>query len=374
MKDSVGASILSERQGKGRSVEQIYERLAFELDDGDGGNSLSGYQCINPFVDDLVAAVRLRSEGLDWQRYTYLDGDQDLVSQIRAYHAAVDGVAPSAIVCGSGASSQLFGFVTYLHAKGVRKVFYVPPLYFTLYVALERYGIAAVPVADRQPYERNFRLRLPEIEDCCLLLADPVWYAGMPVADEVMEAIGSWQRKTRSLVFVDGSLQYMRWRGVMVEASSRLSRSLTIRLICPTKQLAIHGYRFSYLLVPELEARSVAWACANVAGAASAESLAFGHEAMEALNAGAIPRRLMGLVSARHRYLRESGKIDSVLNPECGYFVFERLNSSLSEGHVLADGKYFEQDRYPGYCKINLLSPSIGLICGRITDAGGPSL
>lgn len=358
--------------GGGSSVGRVYERLAFELDDGGGGTSLSGYQCVNPFVGDLMAAVRSRAEGIDFRRYTYMDADDVLAERVRTFHREVDGVTPEAIICGSGASSQLFGLIAYLRERGVRKVFYVPPLYFTLRIALERFGILAVPVAERQPYEPHFELHLPLDEECCLLFTDPVWYAGTAVPPQAVEAIAAWQRRTRSLVFVDGSLQYMQWAGRSAEVSSVLDPSRSIRLVCPTKQLATHGYRFSYLIVPQREQRALAWACSITAGPASAESLAFAYEAMTELDRGNVPRQLICLAAERHRSLRTSGRIESAIKPSCGYFAFERIQVELPRGHVLADGRYFEQERYPGHYKLNLLSPSIDLLFeeqGRV----GPS-
>lgn len=346
----------------GKHISRVYERLAFNLDDGGGGTSISGYQCVNPFVKELIAAVRRRAGSVDFRRYTYIDADEALAERVSVFHGERDGVKPQAIICGSGASSQLFGFATYLRDKGVQKVFYVPPLYFTLRVALDRYDIRAVPVAEVHPYEPHFRLQLPPENDCCLLLTDPVWYAGTSFPADAMEAIVTWQRRTRSLVFIDGSLQYMNWEGRSPEASSALEPSLSIRLVCPTKQLAIHGYRFSYLIAPKREERALAWSCATIAGSASAESVAFAYEAMAALDSGTVPRHLVKVAADRHRFLRNSGRIESTITPECGYFVFERICVRLPHGHVLADGRYFEQERYRGYYKINLLSPSVDLL------------
>lgn len=347
---------------KKQNIGQVYENLAFELDDGDGGNSLSGYQCINPFVDKLLDNVRRRVENIDFRLYTYFDADEALIDRISAFHCAVDGVKPSTVICGSGATSQIFGFVSYLREKRIQKVFYIPPLYFTQFIALDRFEITAIPIADRQPYEPHFELQLPNEEGCCLLLVDPIWYTGTPLSDEVITELASWQKRTGALIFVDGSLQYMQWQGRTAERSSELEPSLTIRLLCPTKQLALHGYRFSYLLAPEKDERSLAWACATVAGSASAESIAFAHEAMEALDNGAIPHQLMQLASRRHKSLRDRGSIESTIEPQCGYFIFEKINALLPETQVLADGRYFEQSRYPGYFKINLLSPSIDML------------
>lgn len=339
-----------------------YERLAFELDDGGGGDCISGYQCDNPYADELITATKNRTHRTDYRRYTYFDAHEELVGAIRDLHRKFDGVPPERVLCGSGSSSQLFAFATYLCMKGVRSVFFVPPLYFTLRIALERYGIVSTPVSQQQPYQEGFKLLLPQVSNCCLFITDPIWYTGTPVSHDVIDSVARWQRDTSSIVFVDGSFQYLPWNGEVVESTAMLDPSLTVRLICPTKQLAVHGYRFSYLLVPEREERSLAWTYSNIVGAASAESIAFAHEAISALSDGSIPRRLMTLVYNRHRALRASGSIESVIQPSCGYCVFEKINVSLPSDHVLIDGRFFEQMNYSGYVKINLLSPSISII------------
>lgn len=352
----------AEPSNRTSDLSSHYERLAFELDDGGGGECISGYQCDNPFADELITATKNRTHRIDYRRYTYFDAHEELVDAIRDLHREFDGVTPEGVLCGSGSSSQLFAFATYLRMKGVRRVFFVRPLYFTLRIALERYGIVSTPVSQQQPYQEGFELLLPQESNSCLLITDPIWYTGTPVSQDVIDSVAKWQRDTSSIVFVDGSFQYLPWNGEIAESTAMLDPSLTVRLICPTKQLAVHGYRFSYLLVPEREERSLAWTYSNIVGAASAESIAFAHEAIAALSDGSIPRRLMTLVHNRHRAFRASGSIESVIQPSCGYCVFEKIKVSLPRDHVMIDGRFFEQVNYPGYVKINLLSPSIDII------------
>ena len=342
-------------------IGHIYEHLAFDLDDAGGGTSLSGYQCENPFVDDFLLAVRHRTATSDYRRYTYFDADDVLSERIRGFHDSIDGNVPQAIVCGSGATAMLVGFVSYLRGKGVHTVFYVPPLYFALRVALERFGITALPVADRQPYEPGFSLNTPSGHSC-ILVADPVWYTGTSLSEEMMSCLADWQKSTQGLVCVDGSMQYMQWQGRTAERTASLDPSLTVRLVCPTKQLAVHGYRFAYYVAPEREARALAWSCATVSGAVSAESVAFAHEAMQAVADGHIPRQLIELAARRYWRLRRAGVFDSQVEPSCGYMAFARINSPVPRSQVLLGGRYFEQARYPDHCKVNLLSPSIGLL------------
>ena len=165
------------------------------------------------------------------------------------------------------------------------------------------------------------------------------------------------------MVFVDGSLQYLPWDGVLNENTAMLDPAFTFRLVCPSKQLSVHGYRFSYMLLPASHQRGMAWTYANIAGPASADSIVFAHEAITAMKNRKLPEALMQLVISRHAYLRKHKIIESEICPECGYFVFEKINVALPDGYSVMDGKYFDLKSYPHYMKINLLSPSINLLC-----------
>jgi histidinol-phosphate/aromatic aminotransferase/cobyric acid decarboxylase-like protein len=347
------------------TISDIYQHLAYELDDAGDGTSLSGYQCENPFVEDLLRATQSRTASIDYRRYTYFDADEVLSKRIRTFHDAVDGKSPEAIVSGSGATPLLVGLASYLRGRGVSTVFYVPPLYFALRIALERFGIIAVPVADRHHFETGFHLTLPADTDSCMLVADPVWYSGTPLSHEVVSQLADWQRRTQGMICVDGSMQYMQWEGRMAERSASLNPALTIRLVCPTKQLAVHGYRFAYFIAPRAAARALAWSCATVSGAASADSLAFAHEAMEALVRGHIPRQVVDLAAHRYGELNEARIIDSEVEPRCGHMAFARINAPIPPGHVLLGEQYFEQTRFPSHFKVNLLSPSIELLMAK---------
>jgi hypothetical protein len=364
--------MLAEQTKLTASLNAHYEELAFELNDGDKGNFLSGWQCENPFVSSFFATVKKRAESLDYTRYTYFDEHVALADSIVAMHAKFDRTPPQSVMCGSGTTSLLFAFVTHLQSIGTPRIYYIPPLYITLYSALDRYGIETIPVSTKQPFESKFTLHLPEERNSTLLLTDPIWYAGTSIAPAIIDEIREWQRRTSSLVFVDGSLQYLRWNGTINEATARLDPSLTFRLICPAKQLSSHGYRFSYILLPQSHNRRMTWVYTNIFGPACTDSIAFGHEAVTAISNQRIPQELMALASKRHAYLRENKIIESEVTPDCGYFVFEKIRVPLPEGYVKVDGKFFNQQNYPDHIKINLLSPSMKLISTFASEMGRP--
>ena len=352
---------LMEQLANTERLNSFYEGLAFDLDDGDKGNFLSGWQCQNPFNAELFSAVKERSRSIDYGRYCYFDDDADLPDMIKNLHESLDQVRPEHVFCGSGSTSLLFGFASFLKKRGVSQVYFIPPMYFTLHLAFDRFGIRTVPVSDLQPFEDDFTLQLPDDEASVLMVLDPVWYAGAPLPLETILQIAEWQTRTSSFVFVDGSLQYLPW-GKIDEHSTRLDPRLTFRLICPSKQLSAHGYRFSYVLLPNAVKQEFAWVYTNIYGPVNADSIAFAHEAILAIAQGSIARRSMELVSSRHKLLRNRGVLQSPFAPSCGYFVFEKLNIKLPDQYITVDGRYFDQPRFAEFVKINLLSPSIGLL------------
>jgi aspartate/methionine/tyrosine aminotransferase len=343
-------------------INQQYEKLTFEQEIGQSGNMLSGWQCQNPFVEELLTAVRNRSSKMDYKRYMYFDEDEKLLTKISTLHKKLDGVQPSCVLCGSGSTALLFTFITHLKNLGIKKVFYISPIYFTMLPALQRYGIQTKCVSQYHPYEKEFELNLPEGKQSVLLLSDPTWYSGTAISSEIMKELIEWQNRTSSYIFVDGSMQYLSWNKKTNEASSKLNPSLTFRLLCPTKQLAVNGFRFSYLLFPESHYRKLAWTYANIYGSASVESIAFAYESILRLSNRKISERLINLSIERHSQLRQNKIIESEINPDCGYFVFEKIKKIIPEKHLVVNGNYFGQNNFKDYTKINLLSPSLNIL------------
>lgn len=349
-------------QSNNTTLNSYYERLAFDLDDGDAGHFLSGWQCENPYVSDFLDLLKEKSSSIDYRKYQYFDEDEKLPEKILNLHSLFDGQRPQEVLCASGSTSLLYAFVTYLKRLKVKKVYYISPIYFTLHVAFELYDIESVPVTTKQPFENDFLLNLPEESSSILFLTDPIWFTGTKFKNETIDEIINWQKRTSSFVFIDGSLQYLPWDGILNERTANLDPKLTFRLVCPSKQLSIHGYRFSYLLLPKLHERGMAWTYANIAGPASADSIIFAHEAINAIVDRNIPNKLMRAASEKYLQLHTNKVIESVLSPECGYFVFEKIKCKLPRGYTVMDGKYFDLKNYQDYIKINLLSPSINIL------------
>lgn len=339
-----------------------HAELESKFGDGDNGRFLSGWQCENPWKESLRKKISAIRATLPDESYQYFsDCDAHIVDGFMEFHGKVDRKTPSAIICGEGASSLIFTTCAWLKSKGIEEVYYIPPLYFTTHYALKLLGIRGRPVSGRHAFEDGFTMNLPS-KNTVLLLSDPIWYAGINLKQFVVERIVNWQKKTGSLVFVDGSFQYMKWNEAPFEFTSELDLNKTIRIICPTKTLALHGYRFAYAILPNEFLGDFSHVYGSIYGSASAESIAFAKVAASSVHERTITSRLVGIVSECHRHLRTTGKIFADWQAECGYFVFERIIVELPQDLLLMDGSFFEQKRFRDHRRINLLSPSISLL------------
>lgn len=345
-----------------KEILQLHEDLELKYGDGDGGDFLFGWQSINPFAGDLLAAVKRRNENVDYTKYCYMETDTVLAGAVVDLHEELDGVRPDEAFCAaSGGTSILFSFCYWLSRNEIKEVYYVPPIYFTLLNGLRQFGVRARALSGFHSFEEDFRMELPQ-QKTVLIIADPVWYAGITVPVHIIDQIAAWQQKTGSLVFVDGSFQYMRWDAKVNEPTAQLDPALTIRLVSPTKSLVVHGYRFGYALLPKSIKPIFSNSYTNICGSAPADNLAFAYEALRALKDRSLTEALIARASGRHKALRQRHVIESPLKPETGYFVFEKVNTILPENSLRMDGKYFGQPRFPEHTRINLLSTQFHLL------------
>jgi aspartate/methionine/tyrosine aminotransferase len=345
-----------------KEILQLHEDLEIKFADGDGGDFLFGWQSINPFAGDLLAAVKRRAEGTDYTKYCYMESDEILASEVIDLHTAIDGITPEDAFCAaSGGTSILFSFSYWLARNAIKEIYFIPPIYFTLLNSLRSFGIHARAISGYHSFENEFRLNLPE-KKTTLILADPVWYAGIPMPEDVLKEVAAWQARTGSLVFVDGSFQYMRWDRRIYEPTAELDPTNTIRLISPTKSLLVHGYRFAYCLLPKEFKPRLSNSYTNISGSSAADNIAFAYESIRALRERTLPEQLIERAAGRHARLRSMGRIESSLTPQAGYFVFEKINVSLPDDTLRMDGRYFGQPRFPHHTRFNLLSTKYHLL------------
>jgi aspartate/methionine/tyrosine aminotransferase len=174
------------------------------------------------------------------------------------------------------------------------------------------------------------------------------------VPSETISAIGEWQRRTGSLVFIDGSFQYMQWDGTRREQTSTLEQELTFRLISPTKSLAIPFFRFAYLLHPSQFHDDFLFLYENIVGGANITDLAFARRSLEVLSKPESNGSLTTVLRDTYEHLVRRGLIRTEIIPECGYFVFALPKVELP-GQAAMNQDYFELKNYPGYIRINLM-------------------
>ncbi|MFD5461582.1 aminotransferase class I/II-fold pyridoxal phosphate-dependent enzyme [Kitasatospora sp. NPDC127059] len=319
---------------------------------------VSDYNGGHPFVADYLGPLadtppfRLG----DVTRYSAIDEDRALRSKIARMHGSWDEVeyGPGQVIPTGGSSSALATFCTWLHLNGTRRVHYLPPVYYKFAYFFRKFGIEPVRVSEQHAHEHGFAPELPQ-ERTVLLLTDPLWYAGQPVPAEVLKRIGQWQRATGSLVFVDGTFQYLRWDGSRREKSATLPAELTLRLVCPTKYLSIHGYRCAHLLVPEGLRDSLAELHINLHGDVTVADRLFAHRAADLMLDGEGNRRLVDHIRANHRRLLEGGALRAGTPMETGYFLFAHP-AAPAERLLALDQRHFELTGHDGFVRINLLN------------------
>ncbi|MEV7023625.1 aminotransferase class I/II-fold pyridoxal phosphate-dependent enzyme [Kitasatospora sp. NPDC093558] len=338
---------------------QRHETLEAERQRPGGRLFISDYNGGHPYVERYLGELAHTSPHRlgDVTRYAALDEDTALREKIAEMHRRYDGVGCTAerVVPAGGSSGLLGTFCTWLTLSGFKRVHYLPPVYYKLAYWFREFGIEPVKVAEQHAYQGQLDLRLPD-ERSVLILTDPVWYTGRRVPVRVLEAIGDWQRETGSLVFVDGTFQYMRWDGQLREDSAALPADRTFRLVCPTKYLSIHGYRCAHLLAPAHLRERLAELHLNLHGDATVADRLFAHRAAD-LMLGEGNNALLRHVRDNHRLLHDSGALTAQAPIETGYFLFARTRVP-HENFLALDENYFELHGYPGYVRINLLNPA----------------
>ncbi|HEV7780804.1 MAG TPA: hypothetical protein VGO58_06040 [Chitinophagaceae bacterium] len=171
-----------------------------------------------------------------------------------------------------------------------------------------------------------------------------------------------WQGSTGSTIIVDGSFQYFKWDGSKLEISSKLDKQKTLRLICPTKAIATHGFRFSYLLVSHDKYDGFDYILDNICGSSTYSDIADSTKCMEILLSQKSNSDLVAYARNQFQKLRDSDAVEDVIEPDSGYFIFGRLNKRYRNRFRVMEGEYFQQKNYPDYVRINLLSSCVNKI------------
>ncbi|HST65668.1 MAG TPA: aminotransferase class I/II-fold pyridoxal phosphate-dependent enzyme, partial [Mycobacteriales bacterium] len=280
----------------------------------------------HPYVADYLGPLG-RTTPLqlgDPSHYSSAQADADLIRAVRRFHAEADGqpLGEAKVVVGSGATQLLATVAAWLHVTGVRSVFYQPPMHYTTAGLFRQFGITPYRLGTRHLHEAGAELALPA-ERAVLFLADPIWYAGRRVPARFVDRIRDWQLATGSLVVVDGTFGYLGWDSP-AERCAGLVADRTVRLVCPTKSLSMHGFRFAYLLAPRSLVPALLAILDTNHGTTSLWDREFGRRAVAVLRT---PERNLGLLAdARERFARitAEGLVADAVPPETGYFAFVR--------------------------------------------------
>ena len=343
---------------------ELHRRLDAILAQGFSGRFISGPETTHPFIHkytDGFATDFGAQLGNYIGNYGYLQDEVELADTIQTFHKHADGIeySPDEIMVAAGSSALILGIMTFLRQHNVRSVHYFLPIYHTFYFLADLLDIALLPLCDKPLWENAAIPILPGGQQV-LLFADPIWCAGRAVGDATIETVSRWQDRTGSTVIVDGTFQYLRWPGGRnKERSAELNRDHTIRLICPTKSLALHGIRFAYLLGPARILESIRWTCDHVTGSVSAFDMLSAEKVMRVLSSPEGNRSLIEHVRARYSELRAIGYIErTIVEPDCGYYVFGKV-SRAEKADLFMDSRYFELTGPDDLVRINVLSPHI---------------
>jgi aspartate/methionine/tyrosine aminotransferase len=171
-------------------------------------------------------------------------------------------------------------------------------------------------------------------------------------------------------VVVDGTFQYTRWDGMQAEPSSRLVPERTIRLVCPTKSLCLHGVRFAYFLVPEEFYDELAYAYAKLIAGSSTFDTAVAPLMMRQLRSARNNRDLVAAVRSRYTRLRGDGMLAAPAHePSCTYYTFTETGFKLPE--ILSmGGRFFELDAPETRIRVNLLAPGLDALAANARATG----
>ncbi|HXA86465.1 MAG TPA: aminotransferase class I/II-fold pyridoxal phosphate-dependent enzyme [Candidatus Dormibacteraeota bacterium] len=319
---------------------------------------ISDWNCDNPLIEPLLGAelLNLASNRQSTDSYIYFDEEPAVLDGITRFHLTREGIELSRtnVLAGPGSSSFLAAFSIWLRRSGYTEIYYQPPLYHNFHYLLESLDINVSPLTNKHIFEPGYTMKLPA-RRTVLLMCDPVWYAGKRVPKEQIAAIAEWQQATRSLVFIDGSFQYMQWDGIKDEKTAMLDPELTFRLICPAKTLAVPFFRFAYLLHPGETHQELMFLYESIVGGASASDLVFAQRALQVLNNDSLNRMLTDFYVKIYHALIGRDLIRTDIAPECGYFVFA-VPTNRPANMVTMDGSYFELKGHTGYCRINLMA------------------
>lgn len=298
-------------------------------------------------------------------QYAFPDTNRELNTGIERFHIE-EGLSQGSftVFIGEGSTPMIATIVLLAQKMNFSKIYSIFPLYFTIHKMCDVLDMDIIACNDDFGCFNSVNLNLPK-KKSFLFITDPIWSIGKHNCSEVFNQLAKWQRKTNSIIFVDGSFSYMDWRtSDKREPSVDLDPNLTLRLVCPTKTLCLHGLRFSYLLCPNDFAKEVA----RISIANTGSSCYFGHLQRKRIFDKMIEKKPnpVGLFAAdRYQKIERCFFKNNIKHivPDCGFFMFANLDDILKK-KKLRDKYYWLNNtaidvlnpKYNGYAKINLIA------------------
>jgi histidinol-phosphate/aromatic aminotransferase/cobyric acid decarboxylase-like protein len=283
----------------------------------------------------------------------------DLVAGIRSLHEKFDegSLEGVDVLVGDGSTALLSAFCLWLTDHDLHDVYYIPPLHWGIAHQLKILRKRPHSVSALHAFEDGFSMRLPARKSV-LFLSDPVWYAGRRLTGEQVRILRDWQERTGSLILVDGTFQYLQWDGSRRERTVDLAPDRTFRLVCPTKYLLINGFRCAYLLLPQAHGSELNRLYDSMHGAPAVPNLMFAERVVEIMRTAEGNMPLVRHAIANYERIVATGALGDHIPPECGYFVFGRVD--VPADRILAlDQAHFELSGYPDWVRVNLLNQRV---------------
>jgi hypothetical protein len=318
---------------------------------------ISGWNCANPFANEYLDIPREGSPSLH-ERYHFMSDDAELLGLIHKFHELRDGahVPDHAIFPASGSSLLILSQFLSLIARGVTTLYYIPPLYYSFYYYASVLRLRLQPVCAQALCHEGQRLELPTCRAAYLALADPIWMMGRSVLPRYIADLRDWQQSTGGFLLVDGTFQYLSWNAPSRERSADFQGEQMMRLVCPTKTMALHSTRFAYLLVPTEWREEIRYAASNAGGPCSYNDLLIARRIMRILCSRESNSALISHIRSRYASLvGNQNFVSAVGSPDSGYYVFGRYRDPKGRRVLTMDERYFDLSGYPDCVRVNLL-------------------
>jgi len=347
--------------GNQSELLSLHKQLDFDCRHRNGRPFVSDWYCEHPFVDDIIPVnERLIPPSVRLEPYNFPNDTTDLHAEIGQFHRerGEGSVGADQIFITAGLSPLITAQMIMLKRRGVRRVNYIKPLYYTYYFLANTLGIELIPVNDAPLISPDAKLDLDRLTEPVLIFCDPIWFMGRNLAVAIIEQIRAWQSAEDRLVLVDGAFQYLRWKNNnQLELSSLLDPERTLRNICPTKSTATHGIRFAYSIVPKTLLEEVRYCYSNVAGSASAFDMHAARSMMKWLNSSRSNGALLDFIDRRYKFMTERGLLSKEVEPNAAYFCFVKF--PLNPQNVITmSQEFFDTTTFPDFGRFNLLLPS----------------